>query len=245
LITAKTARENCLLALLAPSDLDVLLPHLEQRAIPMRQVLHRRGRHLECACFPLSAVASMVATTLNGATIEVATIGSEGVVGMLALLGDFSASLEVVMQIPGDVLELRSLIFQDLAERLPGFARVLQRYTAALFAQVAQGSVCNQLHPVEERCARWLLQSHDRVRGDQFPLTHEYLAQMMGVRRASVSEVAGKLQDKRLIRYSRGVVTIQNRGGLEGASCECYETIAGEYERLVGARGKRATPRTQ
>jgi CRP-like cAMP-binding protein len=238
LLTLTAARENRVLALLAPTDLEVLLPHLEQRAVRAREVLHKRGRPLDCAFFPLDSVASMVTTALEGQIIEVATIGNEGVVGVFALLGGYSAALEVVMQVPGEVLEMRAVIFQDLAERLPGITRVLHRYIAALFTQVAQGSGCNRIHSVEARTARWLLQAHDRVRGDHFALTHEFLAQMMGVRRASVSEVAGRLHEKRLIKYSRGVVAIEDRKGLERLSCECYGVISGEYERLLGTRTK-------
>jgi CRP-like cAMP-binding protein len=241
LVTLNTARENRILALLTTAEADVLLPHLEKRAVPAHTMLQPQGKPLECAYFPLDSVASMVTCALDGQVLEVATVGNEGVVGVLALLGGHSTTFEVVMQIPGDTLQMRGVIFLDLTERLPGLGRVLQRYTAALLTQVGQGSGCNRLHAVEARCARWLLHTHDRVRGDQFALTHEYLAQMIGVRRASVSEVAGRLHEKRLIQYRRGVVKIQDRRGLERLACECYATITAEYDRLLGARGKSAT----
>jgi CRP-like cAMP-binding protein len=237
-LATERARENRILALLSPPDLEALLPHLEERRVPLREMLHPRAQPLECAYFPLTCIASMTSAGAEGEIIEVATVGNEGVVGVLALLGGHSVNLEVLMQVAGDALQMRAVMFLDLAERLRGFSRVLQRYTAALVTQIAQGSACNRVHPVEGRCARWLLQTHDRVHGDEFVLTQEFLAQMIGVRRASVSEVAAKLQQKRLIHYSRGTIQIVDRAGLERVACECYAIVAGEYERLLGASSK-------
>jgi hypothetical protein len=123
----------------------------------------------------------------------------------------------------------------------PAFDRVLKCYTQALFTQVAQGSACNRIHPVEQRCARWLLQTDDRMRRRSFEFTHEFLAMMLAVRRASVSEVAGKLQEGGLIRYARGIIEVLDRAGLERASCTCYAMIRDEYKRLLGMRSASGT----
>lgn len=143
----------------------------------------------------------------------------------------------VFVQIPGEAERLPAAAFSALIERLPALRRLMLRYALALVTQVAQGSACNRLHPVEARCARWLLMTHDRVDGDAFPLTQDFLAQMLGASRPSVSIAAGVLQKAGLIRYTRGVIEVLDRPGLEAASCECYGVIAGEFRRLAGTAG--------
>ena len=128
--------------------------------------------------------------------------------------------------------------YRALADRLPVLARTMLRYAAALVTQISQGSACNRLHPIEERCARWLLLTHDRVDGDRFTLTHEFLAQMLGVTRPSVRIAAGILQKAGLIRYSRGDVDILDRERLEGAACECYRIVTAEFGKLIDARAR-------
>jgi CRP-like cAMP-binding protein len=128
---------------------------------------------------------------------------------------------------------MRAAAFSALANQGGVLQGLLQRYTQALFSQIAQSSACNRLHTIDQRCARWLLQTHDRVSSDEFPLTQEFLAQMLGVQRSSVNGAAGALQERGVIRYSRGVITILDREGLEAAACECYRVIAGEFARLI------------
>jgi len=154
-------------------------------------------------------------------------------VGLPLFLGGKSAAVEVFVQVPGDGLYLPTGAFEGHVKREPSLTRALLLYTQALLTQVAQCSACNCHHPIVERCARWLLQTHDRVEGNEFPLTHDFLGLMLGVRRASVTETARALQRLELIRYHRGVITVLDRDGLEEAACECYQLNTGEFDRLL------------
>lgn len=205
----------------------------------MHQVVQPRGEPLEEVIFPLLGVASMVSMGDSGDSVEVATIGCEGMIGMPLFLGGKQAAVEVFMQVPGEGLHLSAKAFHYHLEKEQSLLQVLLLYTQALLTQVAQCSACNCHHPVEARCARWLLQTHDRVKGDEFPLTQDFLGLMLGVRRASVTDAAGALQESELIRYHRGVITVLNRKGLEAAACECYELISDEFDRLLGSAQKR------
>jgi CRP-like cAMP-binding protein len=235
----RAARSNRLLAALPRKALERIIPDLDLKPLTMRQVLQPRGEPLEKVVFPLLGVASMVSMGDSGDSVEVATIGCEGMVGMPLFLGGQKAAVEVFMQVPGEGLHLSAAAFHDHVEREPALSKTLLLYTQALLTQVAQCSACNCHHPVEARCARWLLQTHDRVKGDTFPLTHDFLGLMLGVRRATVTETAKALQDRKLIRYGRGVITVLNRKGLESAACECYQLISDEFNRLLGSGRRR------
>jgi CRP-like cAMP-binding protein len=154
-------------------------------------------------------------------------------VGLPAFLGAEKSAMRCFAQIPGDSLRMRTQALERWQNN-GDFVRIMNRYIQALMTQIAQSSACNRAHPVEERCARWLLMTHDRVVGDQFPLTHEFLAQMLGTRRQAVSTTASTLQRSGFIDYSRGIVTMLDRAGLEQAACECYGIIEAEYDRLLG-----------
>src|SRR5688572_2343779 len=232
----RAARSNRILAALPRAALEQLLPDLDQKPMAMEQVLQPRGERLEEVVFPLLGVASMVSMGDSGDSVEVATIGCEGIVGLPLFLGGEKAAVEIFVQVPGEALHLSAEAFRDHLARETSFTQTLLLYTQALLTQVAQCSACNHHHPVEARCARWLLQTHDRVTGDEFPLTQEFLAVMLGVRRATVTDVAGALQDRKLIRYHQGVITIRNRKGLEAAACECYQLIDDEFDRLLGKK---------
>jgi CRP-like cAMP-binding protein len=158
--------------------------------------------------------------------------------GVPILLDATSMPSTAVVQVPGAALRMRVSNFRRALDRSPALRRLLLRYTMALLNQIAQVTVCNRLHEVQERCARWLLLSNDRTETDTFPLTHEFLAQMLGVHRPTVSIAAGMLQKAGLIEYRRGVITILDRRGLEAASCNCYQLIAKEYERLTNSKGQ-------
>ncbi len=177
----------------------------------------------------------MVSTGNSGDSIEVATIGYEGIIGLPLFLGGTSATIEIFVQVPGEGLHMPSDAFQRHIAREESLVRALLRYTQALIIQIAQCAACNAHHTMVGRCARWLLQTHDRAKADSFLLTHEFLGRMLGVRRASVSEAAQALQDLKLIHYSRGTVTVLDRDGLEKAACECYRLIANEYDTLFPA----------
>ena len=206
----------------------------------MRQVIQPRRQPIREVVFPLTGVASMISMGHAKDSVEVATIGCEGMIGLPLFLGDKAAAAEVFIQVPGEGLHMTAAAFRRHLIREPSLVRRLFLYTQALLTQVAQCSACNCHHAVEARCARWLLQTHDRVTGDVFPLTHRFLGLMLGVRRSSVTVTAGTLQQRKLISYSRGVVTILDRKGLEKAACVCYGFIAMEFDRLLGsARGAR------
>ena len=166
--------------------------------------------------------------------IEIATVGNEGLIGVPVFLGAESMGARELyqVQVPGQALAMDIKTFVEITGRDP-IRGVIQRYAQALFSQVTQQVACNGLHSVEERCSRWMLLTHDRVGADDFPLTQEFLAQMLGVRRASVSVAAGILQKAGFIRYSRGRITVLDRDGLESSSCECYAIIRAEFDRLL------------
>jgi CRP-like cAMP-binding protein len=162
------------------------------------------------------------------------TRGNEGLVGLAALLGAEGSESQTLAEIPGTALRLPAAVLVAAVDAQPALRRLLLRYTQAYLTQVAQGAACNRLHGIEARCARWLLMTHDRVGGsDAFPLTQEFLAIMLGVRRAGVSVAAGALQDAGLIRYRRGGIRVLDRAGLEAAACECYGVVRRQYDRLL------------
>jgi CRP-like cAMP-binding protein len=224
---------NHLLEKLSSKELDVLRPALHEIDLPMKKVLYEPEATIHYVYFPTSGVISMVNEPEPGEIVEFATIGREGMAGFPVLLGASSLPSRTLVQIPGAGLQMKTEDFGRVLEHVPRLNGMLLRYTMALLNQISQSTSCNRLHEVQERCARWLLQSHDRVDGDSFPLTHEFLAQMLGVHRPTVSIAAGMLQQAGLIEYKRGVITILNRQGLEAASCTCYRLITAEYERLL------------
>ena len=228
------ARGNQLLNSLPQSELAQLGPALELRSIKARDSVMRRGEPLAAVYFPLSCVLSTVAEGAGGEIVEVATIGNEGMEGVSLFLGvDRSTTLQTFAQVPGEALVMRARDFSAHVKASARLAEIMGRYTQALLTQISQSGACNRMHAAEERCARWLLMTHDRVHRDEFELTHEFLAHMLGVRRATVSEVAGVLQAAGIIQYSRGSITILDRLALEERSCECYRLIRDEYTRLL------------
>lgn len=235
----RAAKLNRLLAALPRPILDRILPDFDLRPLKLRQVVQARAEHLEDVIFPTAGVASMISMGESGDAVEVATVGCEGMIGLPVFLGGEKAAVEVFMQVPGEGLYLPAKSFRAHLDREAALTRILLLYTQALLTQIAQCSACTTHHSLEQRCARWLLQTHDRVPGDVFPLTHDLLGLMLGVRRASVTEAAGALQDRRLINYRRGVITVLNRKGLVAAACECYQLINDEFDRLLGAKRRR------
>ena len=170
----------------------------------------------------------------GGFSLEVGIIGNEGMVGTPVFLGCQSSLTRAISQVPGDALRMETKVFQQEMLRRGALYGLVQRCTQAMINQISQSTVCNHRHSVEKRMCRWLLMSHDRVGTDEFPLTHEFLAQMLGVRRPTVTAAAGSLQTAGLIRYHRGRVTVLDRKGMEAASCECYGVVAKELDRLLG-----------
>jgi CRP-like cAMP-binding protein len=237
----RIARSNRILGAQPRAVLERILADLDLRPLAMRQVVQPRNEPLEEVLFPVLGVASMISMGDSGDSVEVATVGCEGMVGLPMFLGGESAAVEVFIQVPGEGMYLAAAAFHRHVAREPSLTRALLLYTQALLTQVAQCSACNCHHPVVQRCARWLLQTHDRVRGDEFPLTHDFLGLMLGVRRATVTDTARVLQERKLIRYRRGLITVLDRRGLEKEACECYRLITREFDRLLVSSRKRST----
>jgi CRP-like cAMP-binding protein len=225
---------NRLLAALPREDYERLLPDLEPVTFGIKEVVYEPNGPILYVYFPISGVFSMVTMMADGAAVENATVGNEGMVGLPVFLGAETMPSRAFSQVPGQAVRLEAEVFREAVRRSSPFQRVLLRYTQALLNLIAQTAACNRLHSIEERCSRWLLMTHDRVGGDQFLLTQEFLGQMLGVRRQSVNAVAGILQKAALIRYRRGQITILDRQGLEAGACECYGIIRKEFDRLLG-----------
>jgi CRP-like cAMP-binding protein len=227
--------QNRLLRALAPATVQQVLLTLQPLALRLKDTLITCDEPITAVYFPLDAVVSVVSTLADGTTLEVATIGNEGLVGLPRFLQGCSMPFTAVVQVPGAALKMEAEVFaQAVGEVGSGFYGVLARYTQAWCTQLGQHAVCNRVHRVAERCARWLLQTQDRVGRAEFPLTQEFLAVMLGVRRTSVTDVARQLQQHGLIQYHRGMIHVLDRPGLEAASCACYGLIAREIERLLG-----------
>jgi CRP-like cAMP-binding protein len=227
-------RTNRLLSLLSDDDYERLRPHLSPVAFEYRKSLYEASRPIEQVYFPVDGVASLVITTADGASAEVGTIGSEGIVGLPVCLGDSDAPSSVYVQVPGTALAMDADIFRAALERNPTLKSIMLRYAHAFFNQVAQSAACAHLHKVEQRCCRWLLMTRDRMPSGDFLLTHEFLGMMLGVRRTTVTDVMGSLQKAGLIRYRRGHVTILDHDGLQERTCECYDISRLEFDRLLG-----------
>jgi CRP-like cAMP-binding protein len=223
---------NHLLSVLPQAERERIMARGERRRLKLRQVLHPANRPVTHAHFPLTGMVSLVAKT-GEAVVEVGVVGNEGVVGMPLFLGSGTTPTEAVCQIEGEALCLTAAAFEQELEASRTLRELLQRYTQALISQVSQSVVCSTAHTMEQRMCRWLLVTHDRVGEDVMPLTHEFLAQMLGARRPSVTIAAGVLKKAGLIDYRRGKIIMLNRPGLEAASCECYAVVRGEFERLL------------
>ncbi len=227
------APANRLLALLSAKDYARLRPHLERAPLAYRQSLYEANKPIESVFFIETGVGSLVNTMSNGQAAEVGTIGNEGVVGLPILLGDAQAPTSVYVQVPGAGLSMSAARFKAELAASATMRAVMLRYAHALFNQVAQSAACNHFHTIDQRCCRWLLMTHDRMELEEFLLTQEFLAMMLGVQRTGVTRAAGALQRAGLIEYTRGVVTILDRRGLKQRSCECYGVSKKEFDRLL------------
>ena len=227
-------RVNRLLSLMPAEELARITPDLLIVDRPDHDVVYERGADIEFAYFPLTGVVSLIATDAEGRGLEMASVGREGLVGLTgALLGGAMIG-EVIQQISGQLVRIPIGVLRAEIERRQVLSAVIERYTVALLSQIGQGVVCNRHHPVEARAARWLLAAHDRVVRDDFVLTQDFLAIMLGVTRPQVSTAAAGLRRAGLITYSRGHVRILDRAGLEASTCECYRIIEAEFSRLLG-----------
>jgi len=217
--------QNLILLSLPAKERDPVFKSLEFVDLPTPSVLHEAGEPIKFAYFIESGLASVLTIMLDGKSVEVGLAGKEGFIGLPLIVGLSTSATRVIMQVGGSAQRINTKDLLKLLPTCPVLAKRLSRYSLDLGTQAAHVAACNRLHEVEERLARWLLMSQDRLGGDIVPLTQEFLAHMLGTRRASVTVAAGILQKAGLITYNRGHVTIENRGRLEDAACECYEAM--------------------
>jgi len=225
--------QNHLLDALPAGDYERIAPHLE--LIPMRlgDVLYESGGKLRHVYFPTTSIVSLLYVMEDGASAEIAIVGNEGMLGISLFMGGDSTPSRAVVQSAGHGYRLKADLLKDEFGRFGPTMHLLLRYTQALITQMAQTAVCNRHHSVDQQLCRWLLLSLDRLSSNQLTMTQELIANMLGVRREGVTEAAGKLQDDGLISYRRGTITVLDRAGLEARSCECYQVVKTEFERLL------------
>lgn len=233
--SVEAPRKNRLLAALSPRELNLVLPHLKCVPVALRSILHEPGQPIRYLYFPISGMISLLSPgDEQGGRIEVGVVGCEGLVGLPAFLGARAGPTLWMVQVPGEALRIRADTFRRLIRRQSKLHEMLLRYTDLYLRQLTHWVACNSLHPIEKRLCRWLLTVHDRASTDRLPLTHEFLAGMLGVRRASVTDAARRLRKAGLIHYGGGQLTILDRNGLEGAVCTCYHTVRAELVRAFG-----------
>jgi CRP-like cAMP-binding protein len=239
------APRNRILAALPRDVLANLLPYLKPELLPRGRVLCDVDESLRHVYFVERGLVSMVAVFADRTTAEMATVGHEGLIGIGNILGGEHALARYVVPMPAQVLAIEAAQFRGALRASPELRATCNAYAHAFLGEALQTAACNSVHMVEERCARWLLMSHDRSDGGTLALTQEYLADMLGVCRSTVTLAAGALQRAGLIRYRRAAITVLDRPGLEAASCECYQVIREQYERLLPRRGERQPARRQ
>jgi CRP-like cAMP-binding protein len=225
--------KNALLASIPASEWSEIQSLCESVKLSPGRVLYEPRGPFDYVYFPETAIIANVAPLRTGKTAETSTTGREGLVNVGAIMGDSQSMHRAVVHVSGDGTRISFRDFRELQARLPAFRRKLNAYSRAFLAQVMQSVACNASHSLLQRCARWLLKSHDRVEGDELRLTQQFLAEMLVVSRVAVNAELKKLQQRQVLAYSRGVITILDRKFLEQKSCECYRVIRREYDRLL------------
>lgn len=228
------ARQNRLLAALPDVEYELLIPHLKLVPLPHEQIIYQAEEPITQIYFPHQAAISLVSIMENGSTVEVGIVSNEGMVGIPVILGGNTTTTTALVQIPGSGMRMNADVLKTLFDQGGAIQSLLLRYIQARFTEISQGCACNRLHTLEERLARWLLTVADRLQSDEFPLTQEFISQMLGVRRSGVTVAASSLSRAGMISYNRGRINILNREGLEATSCECYRVIRNEFARLLG-----------
>jgi CRP-like cAMP-binding protein len=226
--------ENRLLAALPHDEYERLRPSLQQVSFSLGEVVYEFGGHLDDVFFPTNSIVSLLYTMENGTSAEMGLTGNDGVVGIALFMGGGTMPNRAVVQSAGGALRMKAKVLQDEFARGGKFQQLLLRYTQALITQISQTAVCNRLHSVEQQLCRWLLLSHDRVKGDELIMTQELIADMLGVRREGVTVAAGRLHDVGAISYVRGHIKILDRQKMEDIVCECYRVVRDEFDRLLG-----------
>ncbi len=228
------ARMNHLLAALPADEFSRLKPELEPISLALGEVIYESGEQLEYIFFPTTAIISLLYIMENGSTAEIGMAGNDGLVGIALYMGGSTTPNRAVVQSAGNAYKLRSKALRSVFDLSGVFQKILLRYTQSLMTQISQTAVCNRLHSVEQQLCRWLLINHDLLQTNRLIMTHDLIANMLGVRREGVSIAAGHLQEKGLIKYVRGTITMLDRERLETAACECYQVVKDEYDRLLG-----------
>jgi CRP-like cAMP-binding protein len=225
--------QNYLLAAMPATAFERLSRHLELVEMPLGEVLYESGGQLEHVYFPTTCIVSLLYVLENGSSAEIAVVGNEGILGISLFMGGETTPSRAVVQSAGFGYRLKAPLLKEEFNRAGPVLRLLLRYTQALITQMTQTAVCNRHHSVEQQLCRWLLLSIDRLSADSLNMTHELIANMLGVRREGVTASAGKLQRAGLIRYNRGRIDVLDRPGLEKAVCECYAVVKTEFDRLL------------
>lgn len=225
--------QNQLLAALPESERRRLFNHLESVQMPLGDVLYESGSELRYVYFPTTSIVSLLYVMEDGASAEIAVVGKEGLLGITLFMGGETTPSRAVVQNAGHGFRLKGRVLKAEFNRAGPVMHLLLLYTQALITQMAQTAVCNRLHSVDQQLCRWLLLSLDRLPSNEVTMTQELIANMLGVRREGVTEAAGRLQEAGLIHYSRGRITVLDRKRLEARTCECYQVVKKEYERLL------------
>ena len=226
-------KQNHLLDALLKAEFNRLSPNLQPVELPLGTVMYEAGGLLQHVYFPTTSIISLLYVMQNGASAEIAVVGNEGILGISLFMGGDTTSSRAIVQSAGHAYRLQAQLLKDEFNRSGPVQRLLLRYTQALITQMAQTAVCNRHHSVEQQLCRWLLLSLDRLACDELTMTQELIANMLGVRREGVTEAAGQLQRDGIINYSRGRITVLNRSQLEARSCECYQVVKAEFDRLL------------
>jgi CRP-like cAMP-binding protein len=237
--TSMNGLENLLLAALPPAERKLLLARCEPVELKFGELLCEQGGRIRHVYFPTGGFISLIASIDRGSRLEVGLVGDEGMLGVSLLVGMNEAPLRALVQGAGAALRIEAAEFSRALRRSPVLRQALMRYLYVLMGQLAQLAACTRFHIVEGRLARWLLMTRDRAHSNEFNLTQDFLAYMLGVRRAGITHAAQSLQRRKLIRYCRGKMTILDGHGLERASCECYVAGGQMYERVLNRRGRR------
>ena len=234
-VSRTSAVRNRILATLPHEDCKRLVTTLEPVTFSLGDVVYEPGGRLDYLYFPTTSIVSLLYSMEDGATAEMALAGNDGVVGVALFLGGRTTPNRAIVAIAGEALRMKAATVREEFRRGGPFQQQLLRYTQGLITQISQTAVCNRLHSIEKRLCRWLLLCLDRVESQHLRMTQEFISNMLGGRRESVTVAAGRLQDAGLIHYSRGHITLLDRKGLESAACECYQTVKAEFERLMGS----------
>jgi CRP-like cAMP-binding protein len=235
ILGAEGRTRNKILSLLSPKELEAVLDRSETVTIESEEIIFRRKEPIPFTYFPDNCVISLVTEMEDGDAVEAMTVGNDGFVGLPVFHEVPSSWLKAIGQISGEACRIPAADFSELTRKYEGFHHLLHRYSQFVFETVSQSAACNRLHVIEQRAARWLLMSEDRVGRNQFDLTQEFLAEMLGVRRPGVTAAMGVLERAGLIAHGRGNITVVDRAGLENVACECYRAIKARQQELFGS----------